>query len=263
MAELNEVIQTKKSEAETFVSALSEIQIKSDDEREQVRNAGIEAKRREKKLTDERFGWTRPIDEQKKRVMEFFQPIIDKYKTFASACTNKVVEWDQKQARKEAERRRIVEEQARKEREKAERAAMKQKEKEEQERQKAVKLQMEAQKATDAAEQAKLFADAAKAAQKADKAAIKAYENETKAEEAEALPPVQTVERKGVHTRSRFKAVVMDKEKFIDHAVETNQLYYLEIADKILTKEANATSGQKSWPGIKIDRITKGIMRTK
>ena len=263
MPELNEVIQTKKSEADTFVSALSEIQITSDDEREQVRNAGVEAKRREKKLTDERFGWTRPIDEQKKKVMDFFQPIIDKYNTFSSACTNKIVEWDQEQKRIEAERRRIVEEQARKDREKAERAALKQKEKEEQERQKAAEFQRKAQEETDAAEQAKLLADAAKAAQKADKAAVKAFEHETKAEEAEALPPAEKVERKGVHTRTKYKAVVMDKVAFVKHAIETNQLYYIEVADKVLTKEANATSGQKSWPGVRLEKITKGIMRTK
>lgn len=82
-----------------------------------------EIKSTQKKLDELRKSWTKPLDESKKGIMNFFRPMMEILSSSESSVKSKILIFRQEQQRIRAEKEARLREQARKEQEKLERAA--------------------------------------------------------------------------------------------------------------------------------------------
>jgi chromosome segregation ATPase len=174
----------------------------------------------EKKLDEKRKDMTRPLDEAKRTVMDWFRAPIDRLQAARSQYEDRMREWDREQERLRREAQARAEEAARKERERLAKEAA---EREAREREAARKAR-EAAEARAKAEEAKGRAELAearrRAAQEAEEARIRqaaeqAEEARRLAELAPAVPVVEAERPKvaGMHTRKAWKWRVTDEAK--------------------------------------------------
>jgi hypothetical protein len=177
-----------------------------------------------KQVEDQRLSMTRPLDESKKVIMDFFRPITDALDKAESELKSKLVAYSNDQARI----RREAEERARREAEAARRA-----------------------------EQERLAAEAAAAAEAGDEA--KADELVAEAVAAEAAPVivvaphVEAPKAAGVSKRDNWIGEVTDIGALIVAAAERPELRVLLAVDtKALGKLAKAYKDTVPIPGVRI-----------
>jgi DNA polymerase III alpha subunit (gram-positive type) len=185
-------------------------------------NAGEDLKSiksKAKELNDLRMSLTRPLDESKKRIMEFFNKPIDFLTKAESSVKSAMLKFQQEQERiRREEERRLAEIQ----------------------RQKAEELQRQAREAEERA--AKLKTDKAK-----ESAAAKAEELRTQAAVVESIAPV--VESKfeqaaGISTREVWKFRIVDATKIPREYLIPDENYIGEMV--------RVTKGKKQIDGIEI-----------
>jgi len=58
---------------------------------------------------------------------------------------------------------------------------------------------------------------------------------------------------KGIATLTKYKTEVIDKNLFLTWCIQQKKLEYININESLLNKEAQATKGQRQWPGITIN----------
>jgi hypothetical protein len=106
-SEITQDVQKSTETALTIIDVVKSISIKDRDDYEFAQLAMKDVKDRIKQLEEIRFGQTRPIDEAKKRIMEFFKVPLQKLEDAKSFLNKIMVRWaeDQERIRKEEEKR--------------------------------------------------------------------------------------------------------------------------------------------------------------
>lgn len=199
---------------------------------------------------DNRMSQTRPLDAQKKAVMDAYRPVTEVLDQADRVIRAEMLTFKRAEDARAAQARREAEEAARREREAAER------------------VRLEAEEAARAAQEeadrlaAAGDATAADAAAQAAEAAARAEEAHVAVEMAEvAPPPMMTIEAPraaGVSTRQTWKAEVMDLAALVTAAAEAlakgdpTLLGYLQANEKALGLTAKALKAQARIPGVRI-----------
>ncbi len=176
-----------------------------------------------KAIDEKRMSMTRPLDESKKAIMDFFRPMVDALEEAEKELKRKLLNY---QTEQERIRREAV-----------------------------AKAQREAEAAR-RAEQERLAAEAAAAAEAGDEA--KAEELVAEAIEAEiapvviAAPVVEVPKAAGVSKRDNWQGEVTDINALIEAAAKQPHLRVLLTVDpKALREMAKAYKGKVEIPGIK------------
>ena len=191
-----------------------------------------------KQLDDLRKSLTKPLDESKKRIMEFFSKPLEFLEKAESAVKSAMLNWQQEQERIRLEEERKIQEAARKEEERLRKI------KEEQERvwrEKQEALRKEAERLENEGKSK----EAMKALIEAEKAKIKADERAAQAEEISVPVPVleSKVEKMaGLSTRTIWKFRITDSNKI--------PRQYLIPNEKMLGDVAKTTKGSLQIDGV-------------
>ncbi len=103
------MIETEVKELElqhaSLLRWLTEVKVTSDEEQKQAEDLLIKSRRALKQATDKRMELTRPLDESKRKIIEFFQPHIDRLTTGISIINTELRRWrDKKQLEAEIAR---------------------------------------------------------------------------------------------------------------------------------------------------------------
>jgi DNA polymerase III alpha subunit (gram-positive type) len=195
-------------------------------------------KAKAKELDDLRKSLTQPLDESKKRIMDFFKKPLDFLAKAESAVKSAMLNWQQEQERIRLEAERKAQEAARKEEERQRKIKEEQervwREKEEAKRKEAE--QLEAEGKAEEAEKARL---------EADKAAAKATERAEQAENISVPVPIipTKVEKiSGIATKTIWKFKITD--------VNAIPREYMIPNEKTLGEIARATKGAIKIAGV-------------
>lgn len=221
------------------------------DSREMFELAGAELRTistRRKAIEEERLKITRPIDESKKRVMEFFRAPLEILDQAERLLKGELAKFETAERQRIAAERAEAERVARAEREEAERVAREARERAEAERREAARLAAEAR--SEAEQKA-----AQEAAARAEAAAEQAAEADAVAETAAVAPPPAIVteapKAAGVSFRTTYKARVVDRDVFLAHALQNaERRSLLSIDESALNALARAFKGALQIPGI-------------
>lgn len=99
------IIQELESQHEILFSWLDGVSVTTDVEQKGAEDMLIVARKAVKEATDKRMELTRPLDESKKRIMELFQPYLDRLNYGITAVNIALGRWhEKKRAEAEAER---------------------------------------------------------------------------------------------------------------------------------------------------------------
>ena len=192
----------------------------------------------QKRLDETRKSLTRPLDESKKRIMDFFRAPADKLAEAEKAIKSACIGYQQEQDRIRREEQRKAEEAARKERERLERLRLAAEAKA---REKEAELRRQAAEAS-AAERAKIEA---RMRADAEKAAAKQAELEQR--EAAVTAPVihrEAPKVEGLSTRTTWKFRISD-----ERAIPRE---YLAIDEQKIRKVVQALKGDTNIPGVEV-----------
>lgn len=186
---------------------------------------------------DNRLSQTRPLDEQKRVIMDAYRPVTDTLDQANSIIRDEMLRYRRAEEAKVEQARREAEEAARREREAAEEAA---------------------RRAQAEAEELAAAGDVAAAAE----AAVRAEEAHIAAEMAEVAPPpmptISAPRAAGVSSRQNWKAEVQNLAALVTAAAEalakgdTTLLGYLQANEKALNLTAKALKAQARIPGVRI-----------
>lgn len=201
-----------------LISAAEEYKGASDDLRR--------IKTKSKQLDDLRKSLTRPLDESKKRIMEFFSKPLEFLEKAESTVKSAMLKWQQEQERTRLEEERKIQEAARKEEERLRKI------KEEQERAWREKEEAKRKEAERLAAEGKAK-EAEKARIEAEKAAAKAEERAIQAEQISVPVPVleSKVEKiNGIATKTIWKFRIVDFNKIPHRFLIPNEKMLGDIA---------------------------------
>lgn len=212
----------------------------------------IELLKRVKCYADEidktRKGITKPLDEAKKNVMEFFSPILERLSVIERSIKDGALAFQREQQRIQAEAQAKAFAAAQAE------EARQRKIKEDQER------QWREKEAAALAEAAKLAAagradEAAKAEEAALKASQKAQERAEQAQAIQVMAPVIEVATpvvSGISKRKTWYATITDVKAIpVEYYLSDEKV--IEAIGKVLNKFATATKGGVQVPGVKFN----------
>jgi len=213
--------------SEKFVESFGLAKIENQETYDLSAKILTDIKKRIYEIEYKRVEITKPINEGLRGINEFFKKPIERLQGLEGTIKNLMGVFIRQKELEAAEAQRKADEAARKEREKAEAAAAKAREKADQE-----------------------FAKGNESAAAA--ALAKADIKEAEAAVAVAPVIVAAVNKSGLSLIGTWSAKIIDKERFIKWAVENKALEYILIDEKLLNKEAKATKGLRTWPGINI-----------
>lgn len=222
---------------------------------DQVVDITKEIKLKIKQLEDKRKSITKPIDESKKIVMELFRVPIEKLQAFELGLKKTVTIYLQKKEQERIEEQRKRDEEARKERERFESEARAKREKEEAARRAEEDARRKAEQSKSEEERKKFMAEAERKRKEADKANIEAESKEVISSSIVSTKVEPLVSKSGAYTVTTFNVKLKSKSDFIKHCVEQNRLEYLDINMSLLNKEAQATKGERLWPGVEVEKL--------
>lgn len=226
--------------AETISGEVSTFVIRNQPEFDLAGERRKEIKATYKQIEELRFSFTRPLDELKKKWMEFFNVPLAKLDSADKVLERGRITYQQEQERK----RQIEQEKLRRQAEAEE--ARKRREKEEQERAWREKEEAARKEAERLAEQGKAK-EAAKAAAEAEKAAKLAEERRREAESVQVVAPViasTIAQTAGISARKTWKFEVVD-EKCVPRE-------YLTLDMVKIGKRVRSCGDTISIPGIRI-----------
>lgn len=214
-------IQTQIESVDVWMGAMQVEPIKNAEGYMVVVERTKEVKRKVADFESLRTSITKPINEALSNINALFKRPADKLKAYEAGLKRMLDVWDNEQERIRIEAQRQKDEAARKERE---------------------ALQKQADKA-----EAK--GDVAKAE------AVRMQAATVVSEEVKKPVPATGT---GVSFRMKYEVEVKDKKAFAEWCLAQNNLCYLTVNESMLTKEAQAAKGEKSWPGIAINprRVT-------
>lgn len=236
--ELTPEVREVEAEATQALAAATEYRVTTQD---QYTAAGDELgriKAAQKRLDETRKGLTKPLDESKRRIMDFFRAPAEKLAQAEKAIKSACLTYQQEQDRIRREEQRKADEAARKERERLERQRIAAEQKA---REKEAELRRQAAEAN-AAERAKIEA---KMQAEADKAAAK----QTEIEERQAAVTAPVIHREppkveGMSTRKVWKFRIKDAA-----AIPRE---YLAVDEVKIRKVVQALKGDTQIAGVEV-----------
>lgn len=236
--ELTPEAREVQAEADQALAVATEYRVTTQDQYSAAGEELTRIKAAQKRLDETRKSLTRPLDESKKRIMDFFRAPADKLAAAERAIKSACIGYQQEQERIRREEQARAEEAARKERERLERLRLAAEAKA---REKEAELRRQAAEA-DAAERAKIEL---KMQAEADKAAAKQAELEARA--ACVTAPVihrEAPKVEGLSTRTVWKFRITDARKLPPE-------YTLPDEVKI-RKVVHALKGDTRIPGVEV-----------
>lgn len=95
----------------------------------------------------------------------------------------------------------------------------------------------------------------AQAARLEDKGKVDAAQTTRQMADTVVAPVVAPVEKgAGVYNVTSYQVAVTDKTAFVRWALEGGRFEYLTINESLLKKEAQATKGERTWPGVSVTK---------
>lgn len=233
----------------------------SADDYEMIGGRLRDARALEKRIEARRREMTKPLDEAKRSIMEFFRSPLDRLAKLRAGYEGAMRLWHAEEDRRRREAERAAAEAARKAREAAERAAAEERARaEEQARKAREKAEAQARKMEEAgrAEMAEAKRRAAAEAEERARAAAEAEAERRRieAEMAPAAPVVQADPAKaaGVHRRRSWKF------RIIDPAAVPRE--YLSIDEVTIGRVVRALGADTSIPGVEVYEDVSVVART-
>jgi hypothetical protein len=212
--------------------------------------------KRRKAIEEQRLALTRPMDEAKRRVMEFFGRALDPLTTAEGLIRGKLSQYHAAERERVARELRQQQEAAALERRQREEEAARARQAEQDAQAEAERLAQEAA-ATGSADAARAAEEAAQQAQAAAGATIEA---EAEADAATFAPPVvvrDTPKVSGASFRGAWKAECVDLAALITAAATNPQLHcLLKVDTTALGQVARAQKGAVAIPGIRFYQDT-------
>jgi hypothetical protein len=262
---MNETVMTElatvQHEIATLEGSFKAVTISNQPEYDVAVEYGKKAKKLAKEIEDKRKAIVKPINDSVKQINDLFKVPIARLDEYTNGIKTLCNDYSAEQERIRLEEQRKADEAAQRERERIEAQARAQREKEERERQIAEEARRKAQEAANLEERQRLEREAEKAEAKAAKAA-EAAEVKSSIASTVVAPTVQRkVEKKGVYSVATYHVTVKNKADFVRWAMTAGMLEYLEINEALLKREAQATKGERTWPGIEIKTTQDSRMR--
>lgn len=236
--ELTPEAREVQAEADQALAVATQYRVTTQSEYSAAGEELTRIKAAQKRLDETRKGLTRPLDESKRRIMDFFRAPAEKLAEAEKAIKSACIGYQQEQERIRREEQRKAEEAARKERERLERQRLAAEAKA---REKEAELRRQAAEA-DAAERAKIEA---KMRAEAEKAAAKQAELDARA--ASVTAPVihrEAPKVEGLSTRTVYKFRITDPA-----AIPRE---YLAIDEGKIRKVVQALKADARIPGVEV-----------
>lgn len=236
--ELTPEAREVQAEADQALAVATEYRVTTHDEYSAAGDELTRIKAAQKRLDETRKSLTRPLDESKKRIMDFFRAPAEKLAEAEKAIKSACIGYQQEQERIRREEQRKAEEAARKERERLERLRIAAEQKA---REKEAELRRQAAEA-DAAERAKIEA---RMRADAEKAAAKQAEIDARA--ASVIAPVihrEAPKVEGLSTRTVWKFRITDARQLPPE--------YTIPDEKKIGQVVRALKGDTSIPGVEV-----------
>lgn len=253
----------KINSVDDFIAATNIVKIEDQTTYDQVNEIRKTISQREKELEEKRKTITRPIDDSKAKVMELFRIPIEKLAKLKKGLLRMQGDYQEKQRRIQQEQQRLRDAEAAKERERLEEAARKKRVEEERERKAAEDARRKAAEEKDRGKRAEFEAEAKRRDAKADRAADASDSKQSVANEVRAPKAAPKVEKGGVFQVTTYDVEVRDMAEFVQWALASKQLAMLEVNTSLLKKQAQASKGELTWPGIKVNKSVDTRGRTR
>lgn len=257
------VISERKSEIEAFIGGASIAVIKDQPGYDSAVEIGRAVKTKYTETEARRRELVDPLNDVVKKINAGFKKILEPLEAFERGIKRVCMDYQQEQERIRIEAQRKADEEARRERLKIEAAARAQREKEDAARRAEEDARRKAAAEQDAEKRKALEAEAEKRRKEADAASAKAETKEAVAASVVSQVIEAKVENRGISGVEKWRATVTDKKAFIAWVMEKGALEYVQIDEKLLTKEAQNTKGARSWPGVKTEKYFEARMRSK